>query len=58
MEDLMYQASEIQEALSRSYGTPEDIDEADLEAGTSCAALIYSIHTNYVCGIPLTLTIA
>ncbi len=54
----MYQASEIQEALSRSYGTPEDIDEADLEAGTSCAALIYSIHTNYVCGIPLTLTIA
>lgn len=32
MEDLMEQATDIQEALSRSYGTPEDIDEADLEA--------------------------
>ena len=29
----MDQANEIQEALSRSYGLPEDIDEADLEAG-------------------------
>lgn len=28
----MEDASEIQEALSRSYGTPE-IDEDDLEAG-------------------------
>lgn len=28
----MEDANEIQEALSRSYGTP-DIDEADLEAG-------------------------
>lgn len=32
MEDLMEQANEIQEALGRSYGTPDDIDEADLEA--------------------------
>lgn len=32
MEDLMEQATDIQEALSRTYGTPEDIDEADLEA--------------------------
>lgn len=29
---MMEDANEIQEALSRSYGTP-DIDEADLEAG-------------------------
>lgn len=29
---MMEDASEIQEALGRSYGTP-DIDEADLEAG-------------------------
>lgn len=28
----MEEASEVQEALSRSYGTPE-IDEDDLEAG-------------------------
>jgi len=31
MEDMLEQAGEIQDALSRSYGTP-DIDEADLEA--------------------------
>jgi charged multivesicular body protein 5 len=35
MEDLMEQANEIQETLGRSYGLPEDIDEADLEAGTN-----------------------
>lgn len=29
---MMEDANEIQEALSRSYGTP-DIDEDDLEAG-------------------------
>lgn len=32
LEDMMEDASEIQEALGRSYGTPE-IDEDDLEAG-------------------------
>ncbi|KXS17098.1 hypothetical protein M427DRAFT_54755 [Gonapodya prolifera JEL478] len=32
MEDLMDQANEIQEELSRSYGTPEGVDDADLEA--------------------------
>lgn len=32
LEDMMEDASEVQEALSRSYGTP-DIDEEDLEAG-------------------------
>lgn len=32
LEDMMEDAGEIQEALGRSYGTPE-IDEDDLEAG-------------------------
>lgn len=32
LEDMMEEANEVQEALSRSYGTP-DIDEDDLEAG-------------------------
>lgn len=32
LEDMMEEANEVQEALSRSYGTPE-IDEDDLEAG-------------------------
>lgn len=33
LEDMMEDANEVQESLSRSYGTP-DIDEEDLEAGT------------------------
>jgi charged multivesicular body protein 5 len=33
MEDLLEQANEIQETLSRSYAVPDEIDEADLEAG-------------------------
>lgn len=32
MEDLMEDTNEIQEILGRAYGTPEDIDDADLEA--------------------------
>ena len=34
MEDLLEQANEIQESLGRSYNVPDEIDEADLEAGT------------------------
>jgi len=33
MEDLLEQANEIQETLGRSYAVPDEIDEADLEAG-------------------------
>jgi charged multivesicular body protein 5 len=33
MEDMLEQANEIQEALGRSYGLPEDVDEDTLEAG-------------------------
>jgi charged multivesicular body protein 5 len=33
MEDLIEQANEIQESLGRSYGIPDELDEADLEAG-------------------------
>ncbi|KAF9821477.1 hypothetical protein IEO21_00723 [Rhodonia placenta] len=34
MEDLLEQANEVQESLSRSYAVPDEIDEADLQAGT------------------------
>ena len=34
MEDLLEKAADVQDALSRTYGLPDDIDEADLEAGT------------------------
>jgi charged multivesicular body protein 5 len=33
MEDLLEQANEIQEMMGRSYGVPEEVDEAELEAG-------------------------
>jgi len=32
MEDMIEQANEIQETMGRSYGVPEEIDEAELEA--------------------------
>lgn len=35
LEDLVEQANEIQETLGRSYAVPDEIDEADLEAGAS-----------------------
>ncbi|ELU41899.1 vacuolar protein sorting-associated protein 60 [Rhizoctonia solani AG-1 IA] len=31
MEDLLEQANEIQEMMGRSYGVPEEVDEAELE---------------------------
>jgi charged multivesicular body protein 5 len=33
MEDLLEQANEIQSTLARSYAVPDELDEADLEAG-------------------------
>jgi charged multivesicular body protein 5 len=38
MEELLEQANEVQETLSRSYAVPDEIDEADLEAGTPVPA--------------------
>lgn len=41
----MEDANEVQEALSRSYGTP-DIDEDDLEAGIPhCLSPVYFAFT-------------
>lgn len=37
MEDLIDQANEVQESMSRSYGVPDELDEADLEAGESAS---------------------
>lgn len=33
MEDLLEQTNEIQETIARSYAVPDEVDEADLEAG-------------------------
>lgn len=35
MEDLIEQANEVQESMSRSYGVPDELDEIDLDAGPS-----------------------
>ncbi|KAK4056488.1 Vacuolar protein-sorting-associated protein 60 [Microbotryomycetes sp. JL221] len=32
MEDLIESANEVQESMSRTYGIPDEVDEADLEA--------------------------
>jgi charged multivesicular body protein 5 len=40
MEDLLEQASEVQEIIGRSYAVPDELDEADLEAGTYIATLL------------------
>jgi len=39
LEDLLDQANEIQESLTRSYAVPDDIDEAELEAELDALAL-------------------
>lgn len=46
MEDLIEQANEIQESLGRSYGIPDELDEADLEAGESYAVYFASSHAD------------
>lgn len=43
MADMLEIANEVQDTLGRSYGMPEDIDEADLEAG-----LLYHILACYL----------
>ena len=45
MEDLLEQANEIQETLGRSYAVPDEIDEADLQAGG------YSCYIRLCCSI-------
>ena len=44
MEDLIEQATEIQETLGRSYAVPDELDEADLEAGMSVNYAISHKH--------------
>lgn len=51
LEDMMEDANEVQEALSRSYGTP-DIDEDDLEAGIPDSLhmlILYSCISDKLC---------
>lgn len=36
MSDMLEIANEVQDTLGRTYGMPDDIDEADLEAGRIC----------------------
>lgn len=41
MEDLLEQANEVQEMLGRSYAVPDELDEADLEAGAFTIAQVF-----------------
>lgn len=40
---MMEDANDIQEAMSRSYGTP-DIDDADLEAGGWWSPILLGLY--------------
>ena len=42
MSDMLEIANEVQETLGRTYGMPEDLDEADLEAGSVCEVNAYN----------------
>ncbi|KAG6903435.1 hypothetical protein C0995_005458 [Termitomyces sp. Mi166 len=44
MEELIEQANEIQETLGRSYAVPDELDEADLEAGNLGLMLLFVIE--------------
>ncbi len=46
MEDLIEQANEIQESLGRSYGVPDEVDEADLQAGESACPASFIRNTD------------
>lgn len=47
MEDLLEQANEIQESLGRSYAVPDELDEADLEAGKFISPRSISVHLKF-----------
>jgi len=51
MEDMLEQANELQETLGRSYAVPDELDEADLEAGAylhniPCPCFIHRVLQN------------
>ena len=48
MEDLLEQANEIQESLGRSYAVPDELDEADLEAGKSKTVIMIILFAKLV----------
>ncbi|KAL1919270.1 uncharacterized protein VTP21DRAFT_1962 [Calcarisporiella thermophila] len=48
LEDLMEQANEVQGAIGRSYGVPEEIDESDLEAELSALGDDFSFEEDEV----------
>ena len=43
MEDLIESANDIQESMSRTYGVPEELDEADLQAGATRHNLLHLV---------------
>ena len=49
MEELLEQANEIQETLGRSYAIPDELDEADLEAGMRLLLLYLAFHQLILC---------
>ena len=46
MQDLMDDSNDIQEVMSRSFMTPDDIDECDLESGKKIHSYFYRYPIN------------
>lgn len=43
MSDMLEIANEVQDTLGRTYGMPDDIDEADLDAGLVLLIILTTI---------------
>jgi len=48
MEDMLEQANEVQEILGRSYTVPDEVDEADLQAGKQTRDLRRSLQLSFL----------
>ena len=48
---MMDESNEVQELLSRSYATPDGIDDADLEAGILICMVRLVVYFNIDCRI-------
>jgi hypothetical protein len=51
LQDMMDESNEVQELLSRSYATPDGIDDADLEAGNLIWMVRLVVYFNIHCRI-------
>lgn len=47
MQDMLDDANEIQDLLGRSFATPDEVDEGDLENGTNQSVMCVRLLTPF-----------